>query len=539
MSFKTIRQLDLPDPISTITTSDVIAVCDFDGGDTYRFSISNLFDLLPVNSSTVSGIVSSGTGQANKVWKTDSSGNPGWRDDADTTYGQFTISADGLVPASTTADSRYLAADGNWTDLPAQVGLFSQDTDGIVPGPTATEITAKELLAADGNWYPISTFSNTQSAAGVVSAGGNNLNKVWKTDSSGNPAWRDDEDTTYSQFTTSVDGLVPASTTADSKYLAADGTWKSLPAGVGLFSQDTDGIVPGPTAAEITAKELLAADGNWYPISTFSNTQSAAGVVSAGGNNLNKVWKTDSSGNPAWRDDEDTTYSQFTTSVDGLVPASTTADSKYLAADGTWKSLPAGVGLFSQDTDGIVPGPSVAEITAKELLAADGNWYPISTFSNTQGTAGVVSAGGNNLNKVWKTDSSGNPAWRDDEDTTYSQFTTSVDGLVPASTTADSKYLAADGTWKSLPAGVGLFSQDTDGIVPGPSAAEITAKELLAADGNWYPISTFSNTQGTAGVVSAGGNNLNKVWKTDSSGNPAWRDEGLSLFLLMILKELI
>ena len=62
MSFKTIRELDLPSPIDTVTTSDVIAVCDFDGTDTYRFSISNLFDLLPANSSTAAGIVSSGSG---------------------------------------------------------------------------------------------------------------------------------------------------------------------------------------------------------------------------------------------------------------------------------------------------------------------------------------------------------------------------------------------------------------------------------------------------------------------------------------------
>lgn len=38
------------------------------------------------NSASADGYVSKGSGHANKVWKTDTNGNPGWRDDADTIY---------------------------------------------------------------------------------------------------------------------------------------------------------------------------------------------------------------------------------------------------------------------------------------------------------------------------------------------------------------------------------------------------------------------------------------------------------------------
>ena len=274
------------------------------------------------NTSTAAGYVASGSGQANMVWKTDASGNPAWRVDTDTVYAHPTGDGNVHIPASgTTNNGKFLMATGT-------AGTYSWG----VPTDTNT-------------WV-----ANALSTAGYVAAPvAGNAGHVWKCDASGNPGWRVDTDTVYSHPIR--DGIfhVPANGTGNSgKFLMASAT-------AGTYSWGT------PT------------DTNTWN----ANALNVAGYVAAPiGTTANLVWKTDASGNPAWRADSDTVYTHPANHAATVITEDTTHRFATDTEKATWNGKQDALGNASTTVSGI--------LTSTDWNTFNGKQAALGTTSNLQ-----------------------------------------------------------------------------------------------------------------------------------------------------------
>ena len=112
--------------------------------------------------------------------------------------------------------------------------------------------------------------------------------------------------------TAGLKGAVPPSAAGDQlKFLRADATWV-VPTDTNTWNANAlnvPGYVAAPVAA--TANKVWKTDGSGNPAwrddanTWIANSKTVAGYVAAPGAVANKVWKTDASGNPAWRADAD------------------------------------------------------------------------------------------------------------------------------------------------------------------------------------------------------------------------------------------
>ena len=195
--------------------------------------------------------------------------------DTNTTYSVASTSTAGLVKL------------GNDTDQTVAANAVTTTANRTY----AIQLNASDQMVVNVPWTDNNTTYSvfTSSANGLVPAsdGTGETGKFLKGD--GTWATPTDTNTTYSVFTSAIDGLVPASdgTGETGKYLKGDGTW-DIPTNTtySVFTTSADGLVPAADGVGETGK-FLKGDGTWATPTDTNTTYSAGSLLDLSGTTFN------------------------------------------------------------------------------------------------------------------------------------------------------------------------------------------------------------------------------------------------------------
>ena len=300
----------------------------------------------------------------------------------------------------------------NVTNLDQSKAISSITRSGTTFTYTTLDGTTGTFTQQDNDTWN----ENTKTSDGYVTAPGNVSNKVWKTDASGNPGWRDDDNTTYNNATTSVAGLLSAIDKAKLDSIAngaQTGTITNIATSAGITGGPitTTGTIGlnliSTTQLNNAAANAIETPGKIYPVRLDSNGKLA----------VNVPWVNDNTEYSAMSANELKTGTATTSRVmtaaniksaftDGVFTTGTTAgtfkvydeeipiaglgdlayinkgsgSTKFLKEDGTWDTpqdtkYTAGAGLslssanqFSISTSGVTNAMLAGSITNAKLV---------------------------------------------------------------------------------------------------------------------------------------------------------------------------
>ena len=533
------------------------------------------------NTNARAGYVASGAGQINKVWKTDASGNPAWRDDANTANtnyylsgasfatgtGVLTLTVTGATNQTVDLDGRYLeiAGDtmtgtltmensavpfkfvetghtgtGKYWRMPLDGGniRFDVDTTNTNGNGTFSSYTDVLLLKANGD-VQLSNYG-----AGILktdTSGNISLDTSTYLTTSSAASTYATTDHGHSDATTSSAGFMSSTDKTKLDGIAASANNYSLPT---ASSSVLGGIKVG-TNLTISNGVLSATDTDTW----VSNTNARAGYVASGAGQNNKVWKTDESGNPAWRDDSDTNTNYYvsglsfatgtgvlTATVSGATNQTVDLDGRYLELGGG--TMTGNIILGSNKIAADTTSPT-AHIQVGAGTTNTGNRSDVALLgeSNSGGIANALglvnTASGANSNGVALNFHNGS-AWSPTGQiiTRQNSSGTSTDSSMQFFTYAGGlnhrMSIKSDGTIRFNAYGAGLITSDASGNLSVDTSTYLTSvpsksvgiAELDVTDGSsGQVLTTDGNGTLSFSTVSAGGSNyyLDGITRTPST----------------------